>query len=63
MDQFDREAKLALELAPNNAEVLAQLGFLYAINGQWEQGIKLATKGLNLNPGAARGWAKFRPLL
>lgn len=53
---FDREAKFALEMAPNNANLLSELGFLYTVSGQWDRGIALVTKAYNLNAAAAVGW-------
>ena len=53
---FDREAKSAFEMAPNSAELLGELGFLYTVSGQWERGIALVTKGHNLNAASAGGW-------
>src|SRR6185295_16861151 len=44
MESFERESAEALNLAPNNPEVLSTLGFLIAIHGEWERGVKLATK-------------------
>jgi tetratricopeptide (TPR) repeat protein len=37
--------------------VLAPLSFLIAIHGQWERGVKLATKARELNMRSAAGWA------
>jgi len=56
MDFFEGEARSALELAPNNAEILAQLGTLIGFTGQWDRGVELATKAMNLNPMSAGGW-------
>jgi len=53
---FDREATTALEMSPNNAHILGELGFLYTVSGQWERGVALVTKGHNLNAAAAGGW-------
>jgi adenylate cyclase len=53
---FDREAKAALEMAPNNARVLGELGFLYTVSGQWDRGVAMARKGYNLNAAGAGGW-------
>jgi len=56
MELFERESTVALNLAPNNPEVLSTLGFLIASRGQWERGVKLATKAHELNPVSASGW-------
>ena len=53
---FDREAKIALEMAPNNAFLVSELGFLYAVSGQWDRGVAMVTKAHNLNPISAGGW-------
>jgi adenylate cyclase len=55
-DQFEREAKMALELAPNDPQILSSLGYLIAIHGNWERGVKMAIKANNLNPVSAGGW-------
>src|SRR6185295_17198217 len=44
MDFFEGEARSALDLAPNNAEILAQLGTLIGLKGQWDRGVALAEK-------------------
>ena len=56
MDFFEGEARSALDLAPNNAEILAQLDTLIGFTGQWDRGVGLATKAMNLNPISAGGW-------
>ena len=56
IELFEREATVALNLAPNNPEVLSTLGFLIASRGQWERGVKLAIKAHELNPVSASGW-------
>jgi adenylate cyclase len=56
MEWFEREATDALNLAPNNPEILSVLGFLIASRGEWERGIKLALKAHDLNPISAGGW-------
>jgi len=53
---FDREARRALELAPYNAEIFAQLGMAYTFSGQWDYGVALAQKGYSLNQISAGGW-------
>jgi len=56
IEQFERESTIALNLAPNNPEVLSPLGFLIAGRGQWERGVKLVVKAHDLNPVSASGW-------
>ena len=56
IDAFEREAIAALELAPNDADILSSLGALYAFIGQWDRGVKLVTKAFELNPVSAGGW-------
>ena len=56
IEAFERESAQALNLAPNNPEVLSSLGFLIAVHGQWERGVKLVIKSHDLNPVSASGW-------
>ena len=56
LDLFESEAKIAMELAPNDAQVLAELGSMIAYSGQWDRGIKLVSKANALNPATAAGW-------
>ena len=56
LDLFAKEARIALELAPNDAEILVQLGALFTYNGQWERGVPLLIKAQKLNPASANGW-------
>jgi tetratricopeptide (TPR) repeat protein len=56
LDLFNGEARAALDLAPNNAELLAQLGALYTFSGHWESGVSLVTKAQRLSPISAAGW-------
>jgi TolB-like protein/class 3 adenylate cyclase/tetratricopeptide (TPR) repeat protein len=56
LDLFEREAQLALELAPFSAEIFAQLGMLFTIAGQRERGAALAKKGYALNADSAAGF-------
>jgi TolB-like protein len=55
-DLYERESRIALELAPNNADILAQLGFLKAVHGDWERGVQLSTKAHQINAVSAGGW-------
>jgi TolB-like protein/tetratricopeptide (TPR) repeat protein len=56
LDLFEREVRIALELAPFNAEVFAQLGMAISFTGQWERGVALANKGYALNEVSTGGW-------
>jgi adenylate cyclase len=53
---FDQHATRAIEIAPNDAEVLAEMGALYTISGNWDRGPGLVRKAYNLNRDAAGGW-------
>ena len=55
-EQFEHEANSAVELAPNDPEILSPLGFLIAIHGRWERGVRMATKAHELNAQSAGGW-------
>lgn len=55
-ERFEQEASIATELAPNNPDILAPLAFLTAIHGQWDRGVRLATKARDLNAVSAGGW-------
>jgi adenylate cyclase len=56
LDLFEREAEIAIQMAPYDAQVLAELGFLFLCTGQWDRGIALVRKSQALNPGLASGW-------
>jgi tetratricopeptide (TPR) repeat protein len=56
LSAFDREARTALQMSPNNAQMLGELGFLYAVSGQWDRGVALVSKGYNLNALSVAGW-------
>ena len=53
---FDNEATLATTMAPNDAQVLAEMGTMLTMSGQWDRGVKLVTKANALNAGSAHGW-------
>lgn len=53
---FEIEAQRTIELAPNDPEILAELGALFTFSGQWERGVKLVTKANALNPTSSIGW-------
>ena len=56
MDLFEATAERAMILAPNDADVLAQIGLMLAFVGQWERGVAIVEKANRLNPVAAAGW-------
>jgi len=56
LDLFQREADQAMALAPFDGEILATLGCMIAVSGQWQRGVSLAEKANALNPDAAIGW-------
>jgi adenylate cyclase len=56
LDRFKNEAKQAIALAPYDAESLAELGYMTATSGDWQNGVALAQKGYALNADAAAGW-------
>jgi TolB-like protein/tetratricopeptide (TPR) repeat protein len=56
LDRFNHEAEQAMELAPNDAEIVAILGYMIAISGDWPRGTSLAEKAHALNAKAASGW-------
>jgi tetratricopeptide (TPR) repeat protein len=47
---FICEAEQALSLNPNNASVVAACGFLHALAGEWDRGMRMVKKGMRLNP-------------
>jgi adenylate cyclase len=55
-DSFGREAIAAMELAPYNAEIYAQLGMLFTFMGEWDRGMALVSKAIALNRVSADGW-------
>lgn len=50
LDAFYDSARRALELNPNNTDVLALLGMEIAYAGDWEQGLVLVEKARKINP-------------
>lgn len=57
LDLFEREANLAFELAPFNAEIFGQLGAIITFTGQWNRGMVLVNKAISLNSVSAAGWS------
>ncbi|MEZ5863301.1 MAG: hypothetical protein R3D25_04235 [Geminicoccaceae bacterium] len=50
MDGFRRHADLALELNPNDSDALADLGGKIAYSGDWERGLAMRARAIELNP-------------
>ena len=57
-DKFETEASRALELNPNDPEILADIGHYFSFMGQFERGIALAKRARQLNP-LHPGWYYF----
>jgi adenylate cyclase len=55
-EQFEREAQIAMDLAPSNAEILVEMGSLIAHRGDWRRGIEIMTSAYALDPINANGW-------
>ena len=50
IDAFLSEADVAVGLNPNNASVISHVGLFILYVGEWERGIKLIDKAVQLNP-------------
>ncbi len=57
-DRFEAEAQRALNLNPNDPEILADIGHFLAFMGQFERGVALADRARQLNP-LHPGWYYF----
>lgn len=57
-DKFEAEARRALDLNPNDAEILADVGHYLAFMGEFERGIELSGRARLLNP-LHPGWYYF----
>jgi adenylate cyclase len=57
---FLSEAETALALNPNSAAIIGFLGWLLALYGEWEQGVAILEKGMELNPHFP-GWFHMAP--
>jgi TolB-like protein len=57
-ERFETEARLAIELNPNDPETLADVGHYYAFMGQFERGAALSRRAILLNP-LHPGWYHF----
>ncbi len=56
--KFEAEAKRALDLNPNDPEILADIGHYLSFMGEFEQGIELSLRAQQLNP-LHPGWYHF----
>ena len=56
LDLFEHEGLKAIALAPYDAEILATIGKLLAVSGQWQRGVAMAKKAYALNADASVGW-------
>ncbi|MGQ0671681.1 MAG: tetratricopeptide repeat protein, partial [Hyphomicrobium sp.] len=56
LDRFEQEVNQALALAPHEPEIMATLGFMLAVSGQWTRGLAMVDKANALNPEAAVAW-------
>lgn len=57
-DKFEAEAQRALDLNPNDPEILADIGHFLAFLGQFERGVALSRQAQQLNP-LHPGWYHF----
>jgi tetratricopeptide (TPR) repeat protein len=57
-EKFEAEAQLALNLNPNDPEILTDVGHYYAFMGQFERGSALSQRARELNP-LHPGWYYF----
>ncbi len=58
--QFLSEAEIALALNPNAPAPIGFLGWLLALYGEWERGLAILKKGMELNPHYP-GWFHMAP--
>jgi adenylate cyclase len=56
LDLSAREFAIALDLSPNNAEILAEAGLTVGFTGEWKRGVQMVTQANALNPRSAEGW-------
>jgi predicted Zn-dependent protease len=52
----ERALSFAIELEPDNAELRAELAFLWLKNGNWEMAMQDAKCALHLDPESEHGW-------
>ena len=55
LTDFEVAAQRAVELNPGHADVLADVGFCYACGGQWDRGLALIDRAMEINP-VHPGW-------
>lgn len=60
LDMMRQEADLALALNPNAPAPIGFLGWLLALSGDWERGLAILRKGIELNP-YYPGWFHMAP--
>ncbi|MEM7226034.1 MAG: hypothetical protein AAF495_23855 [Pseudomonadota bacterium] len=59
---FNIAARRALELNPGHADVLADIGHCYALSGEWDRGLELIGRALEISP-VHPGWYHHVPAL
>jgi adenylate cyclase len=59
-DNFFREAEECVALNPNNPAIIGFIGWATALYGDWEHGLALMEKGIELNPHFP-GWYHLAP--
>jgi len=57
-EKFETEARLALQLNPNDPEILADIGHFLAFAGEFDRGMELSLRARRLNP-LHPGWYYF----
>jgi TolB-like protein len=57
-DKFEAESRLALDLNPNDPEILADVGHYLAFMGEFDRGVALSRRAQQLNP-LHPGWYHF----
>jgi len=55
-DKSIQAARQGLELNPHNSDLLAELGFRYALLGKWDQSVPLIAEAYARNPAAPSGY-------
>jgi adenylate cyclase len=61
-DLFRLEAEKAMALNPNSPLFIGYLGWLLALYGEWDRGLAILGKGMELNPHYP-GWFRMAPYL
>lgn len=56
IDRFHQEAKIALEMSPFDADIIASIAMVYGFLGDWDAGVALARKANALDEYSASGW-------